>query len=80
MRTPSQTLRAARLVRALPQFPQHWRLCRTGDRLELTVEGESPLIYSIGLDGRTGRMILDAAERIVRAELRILGVKVRARR
>lgn len=82
--TPIQIDRAKTLTDALRFFSVLYKNVsrkepdRTG--LDLSVYGEHPWVRSVHLDAKTGRMILLEAEKIVRRELKLLGVQLQKKK
>lgn len=78
--TPAQVDRAKTLRDALKGLPtiKKWNGQKDAGRsgIDLQVNGVSPYVHSIGVDKATGRKIIAAAEKIIRTELRQLGVRL----
>lgn len=77
--TPRQIDRAKILRDALKRLPhiktlatQKTHPVQTG--LELQGHGEPPYVHSFRVDPTTARMVIDSTERIIRRELKKLGV------
>lgn len=82
--TPKQVDRAKILRDALKGLRtiKKWNGQKDPDHsgLNLQVHGVSPNVYSIGVDKVTGRKVITATEKIIRAQLRDLGIRLPRRR
>lgn len=81
--TPKQVDRAKRLRDALSMMPtiKKGNARKDGrDGLQLTVHMEHPYTTHADIDPITGLKVIAAAEKIIRAELKALGVKLPRKR